>query len=354
MEIERGDADAPRHGSDRPEPADQAKSTNREKPADQAKPTNRPESADRENQTDDARGDSDSGFDSDSDSDSGSDSGANAVLADPERLASEHQTYRAIVDREYGAARDQWVEAVPELRGAWEKIREKYGQEEREAPAPQAGDGAWHGKGGRTLDAAQNEEIDRGYARIREVGERTIIPGVLSVEAEDPSRSLAGFDNRFKGEERLKEKVADRIRSKGSTPEEALARIPDVVRFTYEYGETTYTAGVQQDLQRLGAKGFTQLERRNTWDDDQYKGINSRWREPESGVIFEVQFHTHASLEAKELTHGAYERIRSITNQSSEADRETVELKEFQRRVNSMIPIPPGVADIDDYPPGGK
>jgi hypothetical protein len=27
---------------------------------------------------------------------------------------------------------------------------------------------------------------------------------------------------------------------------------------------------------------------------------------------------------------------------------------EFQRRGNSMVPIPPGVADIDDYPPGGK
>jgi hypothetical protein len=119
-------------------------------------------------------------------------------------------------------------------------------------------------------------------------------------------------------------------------------------------GETTYTAGVQQDLQRLGARGFTQLERRNTWDDDQYKGISSRWQEPESGVLFEVQFHTHASLEAKELTHKAYERIRSVTDQTPEADRETAELKEFQRRVNSMIPIPPGVADIDDYPPGGK
>lgn len=321
MEIERGDADAPRHGSDRPEPTNQAKPT------------------DRENQTDDARGDA------------GADC---AVLADPERLDAEHRAYRAIVVRDYSAARDRWGEAVPELRGAWEKIKEKYGHDERQAPTPQADDGAWYGNGGRTLDAAQNEEIDRGCARIREVGERTIIPGVLSVEAEDPSRRLAGFGNRFKGEDRLKEKIADRIRSKGPTPEEALARMPDVVRFTFEYGETTYTARVQQDLQRLRAKGFTQLERRNTWDDDQYKGINSRWREPDSGVIFEVQFHTHASLEAKELTHKAYERIRSITNQTPEADRETAELKEFQRRVNSMIPIPPGVADIDDYPPGGK
>jgi hypothetical protein len=315
VEIERGNAEAPRHGPDQPEPSV------------------------RENRRiDDTDGDAE----------------ADGVLTDPARLAAEHQTYRAIVVRDYGAARDQWAEAVPELRAGWEKIKEKYGYEEREEPTPKADDGAWHGKGGRGLDAAQNDEIDRGYARIREVAERTIIPGVLSVEAEDPSRRLAGFGNRFKGEDRLKEKIADRIRSKGHTPEEALARIPDVVRFTFEYGETTYTAGVQQDLQRLGARGFTQLERRNTWDDDQYKGINSRWQEPESGVMFEVQFHTQASLEAKELTHKAYERIRSITDQSPEADRETAELREFQRTGNSMIPIPPEVADIDDYPPRGK
>jgi hypothetical protein len=314
VEIERGHADAPRHAPHQPE---------------------------RENRTDehpDADGDGES------------------VLADPERLDCEHRAYRAIVGRDYGVARDQWAEAVPGLRDAWEKIKEKYGyeEEERDDPTPQSDGGTRHGSSDRTFDAAQNDEIDRGCARIREVGERTIIPGVLSVEAEDPTRRLAGFDNRFKGADRVREKIADRIRSKGHTPEEALARIPDVVRFTYEYAENTYTAGVQQDLRRLGAKGFTQIERRNTWDDDQYKGINSRWRELESGVMFEVQFHTQASLEAKELTHKAYERIRSITDQTPEADRETAELKEFQRRVTSMIPIPPGVADIDEYPPGGN
>jgi hypothetical protein len=282
------------------------------------------------------------------------DSERSGILADPEQVATEHLAYRAIVARDYGGAPDRWAEAVPELRDAWDKIKEKYGYEEHGESPREAKDGAWCGQGGRTLDAAQNDEIDRGYARIREVGERIIVPGVLAVEGEDSSRRLAGFEHRFKGEDRLKEKVADRVRSKGLTPQEALARIPDVVRFTYEYGETKYTAGVQQDLQLLGAKGFTQLERRNTWDDDQYKGVNSRWREPESGVIFEVQFHTRASLEAKELTHQAYERIRSITDQNPDADREIAELKEFQRRVNSMIPTPQGVADIDDYPTGGQ
>jgi hypothetical protein len=317
VEIERGDADASRHGRDQPDP------TNGENRRD-AHPH--------------------------ADAHPGGDAGA--VLADPVRLAAEHQAYRAIVGREYGTAPDHWAEAVPELRAAWEKIKEKYGYEEREAPTPQADGGGWHGKGGRTLDAAQNEEIDRGYARIREVGEQTIIPGVLSVEAEDPSRRLAGFDNRFKSDDRLKEKIADEIRSTpGTTPTQALAVVPDAVRVTYLCGEAGYTASTRNDVERLEARGFVQVERRNTWTSDQYKGINTRWREPESGVLFEVQFHTQASLEAKELTHKAYERIRSMTGETPGADREAAELKEFQREVNAKVPIPPGVTEYEDYRP---
>jgi hypothetical protein len=275
------------------------------------------------------------------------------VLTDPERRAAEHLRYRAVVEHSTDAAR-AWSAALPGFRAAWEKIKVKYGDTERGGSAAPPADGSWHGASGRRLDNAQNKEIDQACARIREVGERAIIPGVRAVEAQDPTRRLAGFEHRFKGPDRLKEKVADRMRTKGRPPAETLAQIADVIRFTFQYNEAAYSAGVPKDVGRLEAKGFMQLDRRNTWESDQYKGINSRWRDPESGVTFEVQFHTKASLEAKELTHKAYERIRSITDQTPEADQETSELKEFQRRVNSMIPIPPGVADIDDYPPGGK
>jgi hypothetical protein len=286
--------------------------------------------------------------------DAGADPDRSAVLADPARRVAEHRMYRALVDHVYGKARDAWAEAVPQLRASWEIIKEKYGHEERDEPTPQADGGSWRGKGGRTLDAPANAAIDRGYVRICEVGESDIVPRILQVAAEDPSRTLAGFDRHIKGADRLKEKVADRMRSKGRSPTEELARITDVVRFTFIYGETAYAAGVPKDVERLEATGFTQIELRNTWESDQYKGINSQWLEPKSGVRFEMQFHTQASCEAKELTHKAYERIRSITETTPEADRETAELKEFQRRANSMIPIPPGVADIDDYPPQGK
>jgi hypothetical protein len=311
VEIERGDADAPRHAPDRPGRAEREDATA---------------------------------------------AGGGEVLADPERRVAEHQRYRALVDRdrgaagEHGAERDQWAEAEPELRGAWEKIKEKYGYEERDEPTPPADGGAWQGKGGRRLDAAQNEEIDLGYARIREVGEKTIIPGVLSVEAEDTTRRLAGFDKCFKGADRLKEKVADLLEpSPELSATEALGAVSDAVRFTYAFPATRYAQGVPDDVERLKACGFELDKLKNTWPSDQYKGINTQWVEPRSGVRFEVQFHTQASLEAKELSHKAYERIRSIADPSPETDREAAELEGFQSSVNATVPIPPGVNAIEDY-----
>jgi hypothetical protein len=278
-------------------------------------------------------------------------------LPESGRRVAEQRMYQALVDRAYGTARgptaqDAWAEAVPELRVSWEILKGKYGHEERAEPAPQADGGSWRGKGGRALDATRNAEIDLGYARIREVGENVIVPAILRVAAEDPTRTLAGFDRRIKGEDRLKEKVADEMRSTpGIVPSQALAGIADVVRFTFTYEESAYTTGVRKDVERLEVAGFTQVERRNTWSSEQYKGINTRWREPNSGVIFEVQFHTPASLEAKELTHGAYERIRSIDDETAESVREATELKKFQRQVNGKVPVPPGAMEYEDYRP---
>jgi hypothetical protein len=59
-----------------------------------------------------------------------------------------------------------------------------------------------------------------------------------------------------------------------------------------------------------------------------------------------MQFHTSESLEAKELTHEAYERIR--TPETSPNERR--ELKDFQRRVNGLLATPPATVDIKDFP----
>jgi hypothetical protein len=150
----------------------------------------------------------------------------------------------------------------------------------------------------------------------------------------------------LKGEDRLKEKITERLTAKpGRTVQQALSGISDPVRFTFSYSPQRYADGVLADVERLKAEGFELLRLKNLWTNEQYKGINSQWRRPETGLRVEVQFHTPESMEAKELTHEAYERIRSS---ASPAERE--ELEAFQRRVNAFLVTPESTTELSDYP----
>jgi hypothetical protein len=167
------------------------------------------------------------------------------------------------------------------------------------------------------------------------------------IEAEDPERHLVGLKFRCKGQDRLMEKVAAALEEQPElTPEKALASVKDAIRFTFQYSEEHYTEGVHADVDRLKAAAFELVELRNSWGSEEYKGINSRWRVPENGQLFEVQFHTQISFEAKQLTHPAYERLRNPATSQAEQG----ELVNFQRRVNAHVPNPGHALDIPDYP----
>jgi hypothetical protein len=255
--------------------------------------------------------------------------------------AAEHIRYRAIVECE--AARQAWAKALPEFQTAWDDHLIKYPHPERSRPTVQD-DGSWR-DGMLELDPKQNAEVDRRYEQICGTGEGVILPRLRNIEAENPERHLAGLDNFLKTPDRLKEKVAGDVEFKGYTEEQSLNNIKDAARSTFVYSEERYTEGVYTDCARLEAAGFERFDRQNSWDEAQYKGINSRWREPESKLLFEVQFHTQASLDAKELTHKAYERLRG----SAALDDERTELEAFQSAVSAKIPIPPGATEIESY-----
>ncbi len=100
------------------------------------------------------------------------------------------------------------------------------------------------------------------------------------------------------------------------------------------------------DADRIKAEGFELVEFRNSWGNEEHKGINCRWRLAGNSQLFEVQFHTRASFEAKQETHAAYERLRTLPE-----DHEDVhELRAFQRLVTAKIPVPPGASDIPNHP----
>ena len=267
-------------------------------------------------------------------------------LTDPSARMAEHTWYRGTVDKLYAAARDAWAEAVPGLRAAWAKHEQHYPERTRLAPRIQP-DGSWVDGGNRELTPEQNAEAAKACADTRDEGREIVLPAMRRVEAADPGRRLAGLKNMLKGEDRLKEKIADYLRAPGVTVREALGMVPDAVRFTLTYSTERYADGVRADVERLTAEGFELIKLKNLWTNEQYKGINSQWRRPETGLRFEMQFHTPESLEAKELTHKAYERLRG-SQATSPAERR--ELENFQRRVNVLIVTPPGTAEIKDFP----
>jgi hypothetical protein len=129
------------------------------------------------------------------------------ILSDPEHRAAESRHYHALADKTDTPDSDRWDAAVSELRTAWDIIREKYEYPDAaDSEATSQADGSWRGEGGRTLDSEQNAEIDREYERIRAVGENVIVPRVVSIEGAEPDRTLAGFERRIKGTDRVKEK----------------------------------------------------------------------------------------------------------------------------------------------------
>jgi len=187
--------------------------------------------------------------------------------------------------------------------------------------------------------------IDQAYDRVREIERGTVTPAMKRIEAEDPERRLAGLEHSLKGKDRLTEKVDKMVNELGHPLDQAIGLVKDSIRYTFCYPEARYSDGVDADCERLQDAGYRLVDRENSWTAEQYKGINSRWREPESGQLFEVQFHTQPSLDAKEETHGAYEQIRTLPDDDAEVGK----LHAYQREVTAKIPTPPGAAGIPDY-----
>ena len=273
-----------------------------------------------------------------------SERGDQPAMPEPRDQQAYSAEYRVTVETAYA-----WDAAAQELREVWEAHEAKWPSPEDSGRADTSAEpGAWRGNGDRHLDPEANAEVECGCDRIREVGENVIAPAMRAIESEDPDRHLIGLEHCLKGTDRLKEKVAAALEEQPDlTPEQALSIVPDAIRFTLSYSCEHYTAGVAADLERLTACGCELAKPlRNAWDSDQYKGINTQWRESTTGQLFEVQFHTQASFEAKQLSHTAYERIRNPQT----SDAELPELEDFQRKVCAKIPIPPGARDIAYLP----
>jgi hypothetical protein len=261
-------------------------------------------------------------------------------------VSTEESTTVQRITAEEKAAAKKWDKQTEESRWIWSEYQRKW-PPEHHAPVKRSDDapGSWRGEANRTLKPEANDRVEAACDQIADREREKISPAMRAIESQDPDRHLIGFEHRLKGRDRIKDKVCRGMRNFGRSPEQAVSHVPDAIRYTLEYREARYTQGVWADIGRLKNEGFELRNLWNAWSKDQYKGINSQWIDPESGQRFEVQFHTRISFEAKQLTHPAYERLR--TRQPDKFEQMVLEA--FQKKVSADVPVPPGASDIPDY-----
>jgi hypothetical protein len=184
-----------------------------------------------------------------------------------EQRITEHVRYRESVH--VVEARDAWDQAAPTLRAEWEAHKQRYPARVEQAGRTLA-DGSWAGDGNRRLSPEQNAEAAKCATDLRDEAIARIAPALDRIEAADPTRRLAGREHMLKGEDRLKEKIADEISAKPTASvRDALDKVADGVRFTLEYPSERYAEGVLADVERMKAAGFHLMKLKNLWHADQ-------------------------------------------------------------------------------------
>jgi hypothetical protein len=266
-------------------------------------------------------------------------------------------------DKRHAAAAERPVPEERRSRGElYADLRNRDNDPERQPPpgSPDASrktdDGGWEWKGLRLTPEA-NRIADQqlsarrgaeGRADDGSYGDRGITPAMRRVEAGLEHGTLVPDTEKFalKSPDRFKEKLAKMMeRYPERSPSQLSSAIHDGARYTFVFDTPNYVAGVSKAREKLTNEGYQLRLLKPSWDDPDYKGINSRWRDAEHEVNFEVQFHTPESWEAKQATHDIYEKMADPRTDSTERSL----LEQRQRKVTAEVAVPDGAEKILYY-----
>ncbi|MEV6714064.1 hypothetical protein AB0M48_18730 [Lentzea sp. NPDC051208] len=139
---------------------------------------------------------------------------------------------------------------------------------------------------------------------------------------EVPTGRLEGLSKSVKELDSLRRKVAGKITFEPDV-NQILPWINDSVRYTIVLDDAAYVTGVESAITKMEAV-FDKVEVKNAWlksaGVNEYKGINTTWRDRVTGHLFEMQFHTESSLLAKTIEHPWYQLTRVPGLTQLEAD----------------------------------
>ncbi len=222
-------------------------------------------------------------------------------------------------------------------------------------------DGSWEWNG-RYLTPMQSQIADTALSRYSAAegknvfggyGHSGLTPAMRRIEAQLERGQLLPDTESYalRTADSYKETLADLIsRHPDKSAEELSHEVHDGIRYAYIFENENYSDGTLQVHSRLKSQGFELEARRNSWKNPETKGISTRWRDPAHDLVFEVQFHTASSWDAKQRTQRSYRRITD----PSTPPAERVQLRTIQAKTSSVVPVPPGAASIPDYRKDGQ
>lgn len=208
-----------------------------------------------------------------------------------------------------------------------------------------SGEVVWRGEGlageGLTL-TRQGDVAAEAFHGLARQAEDSISPRMQHLMAEHGAKPL-GWEYRLKDLDSLKRKVGTELLDRPDMhPVDALSDVKDNVRYTAGFPEADYTARSTQLAEAMKARGFTDVKFDTSWDGPGYKGVNSAWRDPETGHVFELQFHTPESYAAKTETHNMYKEMRL----PGTPPERVAELARLQDEIFSRVPVPDGAPGL--------
>ncbi len=227
----------------------------------------------------------------------------------------------------------------------------------RAADEPRTGpDGSWEWNG-RYLTPDESRIADEALGRCRIAEGRNVFggyghsgltPAMRRIEAQLEHGQLLAETERsaLKPADSFKQKLADLImRHPDKSAEELALEVHDGIRYAFIFDAEHYADGTLQAHSRFKGNGFDLEVRRNCWQSQEYKGINSRWRDPAHDLVFEVQFHTAASWDVSQRGHSLYEAIADPATPPEERAR----LRSIYAEMSAAVPVPRGCATIPAY-----
>lgn len=206
----------------------------------------------------------------------------------------------------------------------------------------------WGVQNGPPYPLISGDDIASKIYEIAKEKEKVITKDVI--ESSDIANcKLYGLENRLKTVESIRRKINKKQAESGQSEKEIANDIHDSVRYTTISDSNTFVHNYETFKKTMQKQGYTEVECKNYYPLFEqgivkHKAVQSKFS-TKDGFIFEVQFHTPESQDAKIKKIPLYEERRQVDIDPNRAKKLELEME----KLALDVPNPPGIESIKSY-----